>query len=249
MGSVLSMLLAQQVMSPIHVSTLADDCLVRNDWICPEYVRTRTEDLLDALGEHVYITVVSVVVGFVVAFALALAARRWRRLESFILGTSTLLYTIPSLALFSLLVPVMFDLSGAGLSAATVIVGLVLYSLSILVRGILTGLDGVPADVREAATGMGYAGLRMLRKVELPLALPTIFASLRVATVSTVALTTVGLIVNHGGLGNLINRGLNSNFKAEVVTASVLCVVLALVADLLLVGAQRLATPWRRTVG
>jgi osmoprotectant transport system permease protein len=134
-----------------------------------------------------------------------------------------------------------------GLSSMTVIVGLVLYSLTILVRGMLTGLDGIPADVHEAAVGMGYGGARLLWKVELPLALPTIFASLRVAAVSTVALTTVGVVVGHGGLGNLIFQGLRSNFRPEVLTASVLCVVLALVADLVLLGFQRMATPWRRS--
>lgn len=233
---------------PVHVSTQADDCLLRNDWICPEYVRTRADDILAALREHVWITVASMVVGFLVAFGLALLARRWRVMQGLILGVSTTLYTIPSLALFSLLLPMMVGLGLTGLSATTVIIGLVLYSLTILVRGILAGLDGVDADVREAAVGMGYGGVRLLRKVELPLALPTIFAAVRVATVSTVALTTIGVILNHGGLGNLIFRGLRSNFRAEVLTASVLCVVLALVADLLLVGVQRLATPWRRAV-
>nr|WP_199702797.1 ABC transporter permease [Jiangella rhizosphaerae] len=197
---------------------------------------------MDALGQHVTITVVSVVIGFAVALVLAVVARRVGWLRGAILGTSTALYTLPSLAMFSLLLPF------TKISATTVIIGLVLYSLTILVRGILTGLDAVPDDVREAAIGMGYDGLRLLRKVELPLALPAVFAALRVATVSTVALTTVGMIVNHGGLGNLINRGLSSNFHAEVLTASVLCVVLALIADALLLGLQRWLTPWRRTV-
>jgi osmoprotectant transport system permease protein len=226
----------------VHTATLTDDCLVRNDWICPEYVRTRADDILSAVGEHVVITVVSMVVGFVIAFALALASRHWGWLRGPVQGMSTALYTVPSLAMFSLLLPF------TGLSATTVIVGLVLYSLTILVRGILAGLDGVDPDVRESAVGMGYGPAMLLRKVELPLALPAVFAALRVATVSTVALTTIGLIVGHGGLGNLINRGLKSNFHPEVLTASVLCVVLALVADLLLVGAQRIATPWRRAV-
>ncbi|SDU41296.1 ABC transporter permease [Jiangella alkaliphila] len=227
---------------PVHTATLTDSCLVRNDWVCGEYVRTRREDITDALVQHVTITVVSIVIGFAVALVLAVLARRFGWLRGTILGTSTALYTLPSLALFSLLLPF------TGISTTTVVVGLVLYSLTILVRGILAGLDSVPADVREAAVGMGYDGFRLLRKVELPLALPAIFASLRVATVSTVALTTVGFIVNHGGLGNLINRGLSSNFHAEVLTASVLCVVLALIADALLLGLQRWLTPWRRTV-
>lgn len=227
---------------PAHDATLADNCLVRNDWVCGEYIRTRREDIVDALTEHVTITVVSLVVGFVVALVLAVAARRWSRMRGAVLGTSTALYTLPSLVMFSLLLPF------TGLTATTVVIGLVLYSLTILVRGILAGLDAVPGDVREAAVGMGYDGVRLLRKVELPLAMPAIFAALRVATVSTIALTTVGMIVGHGGLGNLINRGFDSNFHAEVLTASVLCVVLALVADGLLLALQRWLTPWRRAV-
>jgi len=214
--------------------------MVRNEWVCPEYVQSRQDEILAAIGEHIWITVASMVVGTLLAFAVALAVRRLRRIENPVLGASTVLYTIPSLALFSLLLPIF------GLSSTTVIVGLVLYSLTILVRGMLTGLDGVPADVHEAAVGMGYGGVRLLWQVELPLALPTIFAALRVAAVSTVALTTVGVIVGHGGLGNLIFQGLRSNFRPEVLTASVLCVVLALVADLMLLGFQRMATPWRR---
>jgi osmoprotectant transport system permease protein len=229
----------------VHAATLSQDCVQRNDWVCLEYVRTRSEQILDAVGEHVYITVVSLIAGFVVAFGLALLARRYRRLRGVVIGTATWLYTIPSLALFSILIVPGFALWG-GLSSTTVIIGLVLYSLTILVRGILAAFDGVSADVKESAIGMGYGGRRMLWQVELPLALPTVFASLRVAAVSTVALTTVGVIVGHGGLGNLIYSGFQANFKAQVVTASVLCVVLAVIADLILVGLERVTTPWRR---
>ncbi|WP_051426467.1 ABC transporter permease subunit [Jiangella gansuensis] len=227
---------------PAHDATLTDNCLTRNDWVCGEYVRTRSDEILDALGQHVTITVVSLAIGFAVALVLAVVARQVSWLRGVILGTSTALYTLPSLAMFALLLPF------TGISATTVVVGLVLYSLTILVRGILTGLDAVPAEVRESAVGMGYDGFRLLRKVELPLALPAVFAALRVATVSTVALTTIGMIVNHGGLGNLIARGQRSNFHAEVLTASALCVVLALVADLALLALQRWLMPWRRAV-
>jgi osmoprotectant transport system permease protein len=151
------------------------------------------------------------------------------------------LYTIPSVALFTLLVPF------TGLTSRTVEVGLVLYSLVILVRNTLTGLDGVPADVREAARGMGFGPVRTLLRVDLPLALPTIVAGLRIATVSTIALVTVGAVIGNGGLGNLIADAFSSDFKAEVLTASVLCVALAVVADLLLTAIQYLVTPWRRS--
>jgi osmoprotectant transport system permease protein len=128
-----------------------------------------------------------------------------------------------------------------------VVTGLVLYSLTVLVRNIMAGLASVPEDAREAARGMGYGPLRMLFGVELPLALPALMAGLRIATVSAVSLTTVGAIVGYGGLGNLIYQGMNSLFKAQVLTASAICVVIAVAADLLLLGVQRLLTPWTRT--
>ncbi len=221
----------------------SDSCLLRNDWICWEYVETRADDLWQMLGEHTFITVVSVVLALAVSLPLALLVRRWTALEGPVLGTSTMLYTIPSLALFALLQPL------TGLTIQTVLIGLTIYSLVILVRTVLTGLRSVPADVIEAAHGMGYGPGRMLLRVELPLGLPAIFAGLRVATVSAVALTTVGAIIGFGGLGNAIYRGYRSNFRAEVFTASVLCVVLAILADLLLVGLQRRLTPWRRRAG
>lgn len=226
--------------SAVHVSSVADNCLVRNDWVCWEYVRTRADDLVAGTQEHLYITVVSLLVGLAIAVPLAILARQIRKARPLTIGVSTVLYTIPSLAMFSLLLPF------TGLSAATVITGLVLYSLTILVRNILAGLDAVDGDVRDAARGMGFGRWRMLWKVEVPLALPASFAGLRVAAVSTIALTTVGTIVGYGGLGDLITRGLSSTFRAEVFTASLLCVVLAIGADLLLLAAQRAVTPWQR---
>lgn len=220
--------------------TLTDNCLVRNEWVCPEYVRTRSDTLLDAVGEHLFITGVSVAIGVVLAVPLAIIAKRFSRARPLTLGLSTALYTVPSLAMFSLLLPL------TGLSAATVITGLVLYSLTILVRNVLAGLDNVDEEVRDAARGMGFGRNRLLLRVELPLALPASFAGLRVATVSTIALTTVGTIAGFGGLGDLLSRGLDANFKAEVFTAAVLCVVLAVTADLLLLAAQRVLTPWNR---
>jgi osmoprotectant transport system permease protein len=127
-----------------------------------------------------------------------------------------------------------------------VIIGLALYSLTILVRNVLAGLRSVPADVVDSARGMGYSDARLLTRVELPLALPVIMAGVRVATVSTVALVTVGSIVSYGGLGNLMLRAVNTQFKAQILAASVLCVLLAVVLDLLLIAAQRLLTPWTR---
>ncbi|MER6689662.1 ABC transporter permease [Streptomyces minutiscleroticus] len=216
-------------------------CLVANDWVCGEYLRTRSQELVDATLQHVGITAAAVGIGVAVALPLALLARRYRRLAGPILGVTTVLYTIPSLAMFSLLLPLF------GLSAALVVTGLVLYSLTILVRNVLAGLRAVPEEAVEAARGMGYGPVRLLWEVELPLALPALLAGVRIATVSTIALTTVGAIVDYGGLGTLILDGLDSTFKAQVLTASVLCVLLAVAADLLLLGVQRLLTPWTRT--
>ncbi|WP_431035676.1 ABC transporter permease [Streptomyces sp. P6-2-1] len=216
------------------------NCLVTNEWICGEYLRTRSQELTDATVQHVLITVVSVAIGLAVALPLAVLARRFKPLAGPVLGITTILYTIPSLAMFSLLLPVF------GLSPALVVTGLVLYSLTILVRNILAGLEAVPEEAREAARGMGYGSWRLLWEVELPLALPAVLGGVRIATVSTVALTTVGAIVDYGGLGSLILDGLDTTFKAQVLAASVLCVILAVAADLLLLGLQRLLTPWTR---
>jgi osmoprotectant transport system permease protein len=212
---------------------------VRNDWVCGEYVRTRRSELEDTLLQHITLTAVAVVIGVVVAIPLAVLARRLH-LRQVLLGSATIVYTIPSVALFSFFIPFF------GITATTVVVGLVLYSLTVLARNALAGLDAVPADVREAARGMGMGPLRLLLRVELPLALPTIMAGVRIATVSTVALTTVGGIIGYGGLGNLIFGGLQTQFRSQVLTASVLCVVLALLADVALLGVQRVLTPWQR---
>jgi osmoprotectant transport system permease protein len=225
------------------VTARADDvaqCYVDNSWLCGQYWSDYRPELTDATVQHLWITVVSVLVGLAVAVPLALLARRNSTVESVVVGSTTIIYTIPSLALFSLLLPI------TGLSATTVIIGLALYSLTILVRNVLAGLRSVPADVVESARGVGYSETRLLTRVELPLALPVIMAGLRVATVSTVALVTVGSIVSYGGLGNLMLRAVNTQFKAQILAASVLCVLLAVALDLVLVAVQRALTPWTR---
>jgi osmoprotectant transport system permease protein len=213
-----------------------------NPWFDVTYVIDNWGTISGYLGEHVRLTLGAVVLGAALALPLALLARRARFLAGPVLGMSTIVYTIPSLAMFSFLAP----LTGP-LSATTVLIGLVLYSLVILVRNFLAGLQGVPADVREAARGMGYGPLRLFLRIDLPLALPAFMAGLRIATVSTVALTTVGVITGHGGLGQLIVGGFSANFyRAEIVTGALGCVLLALVADALLAGTERLLTPWTR---
>jgi osmoprotectant transport system permease protein len=219
------------------------DCLQANSWVCAKFISTRQDELMSALEQHVMLTIETVLIALAISLPLAIAVRGSRRGSAALLGFSTALYTVPSLALFGLLVPI------TGLRPATVVVGLVLYSLTILIRNVLTGLEKVPADVVEAARGLGMGKLRILLNVELRLALPSINPGLRVATVSTVARATICNLISEGGLGNLIHEGLTNYFKAEVLTASVLCVVLAVAFDALLVSIQYLVTPWARRRG
>ncbi|WP_067437729.1 ABC transporter permease [Nocardioides jensenii] len=228
------------------LSTGADEpscySLYVNEWFCGDYYVDRKQELIDATIDHLTITALAVLLGLAMALPLALLARRFPRMEATVLGVCTGIYTLPSLALFPLLVPF------TGLTRTTVVLGLALYSLTILVRNMVEGLRAVPDDVIEAATGLGYSRSKLLWRVELPLALPPIMAGLRIATVSTVALTTVGALVSYGGLGNLLFTGVDGDFRAQVMAASLICVAIALVLDLLLLVVQRLATPWSRGV-
>ncbi len=194
--------------------------------------------ILELVRAHVELTVLAVVFGLVLSFPLALAARRWRRLGGPIVSATGVLYAIPSLALFALLLP------WTGLTRTTALIGLVSYTLLILVRNIVAGLDGVAPEVFEAATAMGMRAPLRLLSVELPLALPAVVAGIRVATVTTIGLVTVAALIGHGGLGQLILDGLNRDFPTPLVVGSTLSVALAAVADLTLVGAQRLLSPW-----
>ncbi|GGM33914.1 ABC transporter permease [Dactylosporangium sucinum] len=214
-----------------------------NPWFSWSYVRDNLETIQDALVDHVVITVWSVAIAVAIAIPLAVLAYWVRPLATPILTSAGVVYTIPSLALLAFLAPFL------GTGRSPVIVALVLYALIILIRNALTGLLQVPGDVREAATAMGYSRFARLVRVELPLALPGILTGLRLATVSTVALVTVGAIVgSQGGLGGLILSGFRNNYyKAQIATAAVLCVALALVFDLLLIGLSRLLTPWTRS--
>lgn len=214
-----------------------------NPWFSWEYVQDNWGDLEQALVDHVLLTVETVVIAMLIAFPLAVLSYRYRWLAGPVLGVTGVLYTIPSLALFAFIAP----MDAFGLTRRTVLFGLVIYALLVLVRNTLAGLQSVPPDVREAAAGMGYGRARMLWKVEVPVALPSIMAGVRVATVSTVALVTVGVVVGYGGLGGLILRGFQNNtYKAEIMTASLLTVALGLAFDVLLAGATRLMTPWAR---
>jgi osmoprotectant transport system permease protein len=219
----------------------ASDCVTENRLFCPDWVRDNWDDVMQpALLQHVKLTVIAVGVGFAIAFAAALLAHRYRRFETPFGAFAAFVYTIPSLALFQLLVPI------TGLGVATVEVALVGYTLLILFRNFLAGLRAIPADVLDAARGMGLTRAQTLRRVELPLALPAIVAGVRIATVSTIALATVAAFVIPEGLGRPIFVALRTFFKTEFIVAGVLAIALAIVADALLVLAQRSLTPWAR---
>ena len=205
-----------------------------------DWVRDHGDDILAATRQHVELTLLAVLIGLLIAFPLGLVARRWRRTSGPILGFTGVLFTIPSLALFALLVPF------TGLSRTTAEIGLVGYTLLILVRNIVAGLDGVPDDVREAAEGMGYRPLGQLLRVELPLAVPAIVAGVRIATVTTIGLVTVTGLIGQGGLGAFIIEGINRDFRTPLVVGSLGSIGLAVLADAALAGAARVLTPWWR---
>jgi osmoprotectant transport system permease protein len=208
---------------------------IRWDWITGNL-----DEIAAATLDHLVLTLIAVGVGFALSMALGLVAYRWRPLYGPIAGVAGLLYTIPSLALFMVLVPF------TGLSVLTAEIGLVSYTLLILVRGIVAGLDGVPRDAVEAATGMGCTDRQRLVAVELPLAVPVIMAALRLATVTTIGLVMVTALIGEGGLGQLMLRGFNRSFPTMVYVGVVASVALAVALDLALVGLQRVLTPWTR---
>jgi osmoprotectant transport system permease protein len=198
-------------------------------------------EILHRTGQHVELTVIAVAVGLAISLPLSILSYRHLWVYPPVTWMTGLLYTIPSIALFVVMIPI------TGLSILSVEVGLVSYTLLILIRNIVVGLRGVPDDVREAAAGMGYSRRQLLWKVELPMALPAIIAGVRVATVSTIGLVTVGFIIGKGGLGELIIDGLNRFYTPEVVVGAVGSFALALVADGLLILLERWLTPWART--
>lgn len=216
------------------------ECATKNGTFCWDWFTEHWGDtFLPALQQHVIFTVIAVGVGFAIALACSLIAYRFGWVEVPIAVTTGVLYTIPSLALFELLVPI------TGISRLTVEIALVSYTLLILFRNVLGGLRGVPDDVREAARGMGLTPRQSVVRIELPLALPAIVAGLRVATVTVISLATVAAFVLPQGLGapifDAIQRG---GFHTEFIGAGALAIVLALAADALFVLAQRALTPW-----
>ncbi|HKB94914.1 MAG TPA: ABC transporter permease [Gaiellaceae bacterium] len=217
-------------------------CEVNNGWFCPEWVTGHWHDTLEpALVQHVELTAIAVGIGFALAFALALVGFRFRLLDPPIGVFSDFLYTIPSLALFQILIPV------TGISVTTVEIALVSYTLLVLYRNTIEGLRAVPEEMVDVARGSGFTRMQTFLRVELPLALPAILAGLRIATVSTISIATVAAFVVAKGLGSPIFVALEQDvFKTEILVAGGMAVALALVADGLLVLLQRALTPWSR---
>lgn len=214
---------------------LAAEPLIRWGWVFDHL-----GEIGGRLAEHLELTVIAVGIGFAISLPVAVYAYRHRRVYGPVTYVTGLLYTIPSLALFVLLQPF------TGLTTLTAEIGLVSYTLLILIRNIVAGLRGVSEDVKEAARGMGHTNGQILLKVELPIAVPAIIAGLRIATVTTVGLVTVTALIGKGGLGRLILQGLQTFFSTKTILGATLSFLLALAADRLLLGAERALTPWTR---
>lgn len=221
----------------------ASACLRHNGWLCTGWVRDHWGDILQpALLQHVELTLIAVGIGFVIAFLLALVGFRFRLFDPPLGVFADFLYTLPSIALFELLIPV------TGLTWTTIEIPLVSYTLFVLYRNLVAGLRGVPEEVLESARGMGLTRVQTFLRVELPLAVPAIAAGLRVATVSTISIATVAAYLIADGLGKPIFDALDQPdiFRTELVAAGALAILLALVADTLLALLQRVLTPWSR---
>jgi len=212
-------------------------CIADNGF-CPSWIVDNYDRYVDPFVQHVFLTLASVAVGFAIAFALALLAHRHRWLIAPIVQVTGIMYTLPSIAVFFLLLP----LTGRG--NLTAIVALVAYSLLIIFRNITAGLDNVPGETKDAGRGMGLTERQLLWRVELPLALPEIMAGLRIATTTTVGLATLAFFAGAGGLGEQIFADIT--FKSNVVVAGGLAVVLAAMLDGSILLAQWAVTPWMR---
>lgn len=216
---------------------MADDRSIDWDWI-----DRHTDDIITLTREHAEIVATSMAIAIVVAIPIAILVRRGRVSYAAATQTSALLYTIPSLALFAFLVPIF------GIGRTPAIIGLAIYALLVLIENTVTGLRSVPAPVKEAARGMGMTSRQVLLRVELPMALPAILTGIRIATVSTVGIATIAVLIGAGGLGVLIfNDGIQRGlFLTPIVVGAVCATVLALVLDAILLTIGWLTSGWRR---
>jgi osmoprotectant transport system permease protein len=229
-----------ELFAQLKIHSRGGSSCVESNGFCPDWIVHNFGRYETPLLQHIKLTLLAVAIGFAIAFSLGLLAHRRRWLVAPITQITGILYTIPSVALFFLLLPV------TGRGTDTALVALVAYTLLIIFRNVITGLDGVPAEARDAGRGMGLTANQLLWRVELPLAVPEIMAGLRIAVTTTVGLTTLAVYAGAGGLGAAIFADVN--FRSNVVVAGGLCVLLAVVLDLLVLGLQRTLTPWTRVV-
>jgi len=215
------------------------DCVAQNGF-CPSWIVENFDRYVDPFFQHVYLTLVSLIIGFAIAFTLGLLAHRQRWLAGPLTAMTSVLYTIPSIALFLMLLP----LTGRG--NTTALIALVAYTQLIIFRNVVNGLRQVPPDIVDAAEGMGLTPMQTLLRVEVPMALPEILAGLRIAASTIVGLATLAFFAGAGGLGAEIATQIN--FKSNVVVAGGLAVLLAAGLDLAVLGIQRALMPWRRAV-
>ena len=213
------------------------DCVADNGF-CPDWIADNFDRYTTPLWQHVYLTLVSVAIGFAIAFGLALLAHRWRWLASPITQVTGVFYTLPSVAVFFLLLPI------TGRGNTTAIIALVAYTLLILFRNFMAGFENVPAEAKDAGRGMGLTERQLLWRVELPLALPEIMAGLRIAVTTTVGLASLVFLAGAGGLGEALFDDIN--FRSNVLVAGGLAIGLAVVLDLLILALQKAITPWTR---
>ena len=226
------------ILAQLDIRSRRGSTCVSEDGFCPDWIVENLDRYVDPLVQHVFLTVVSIAIGFAISFALALLAHRRQWLKPPISAFTSVLFTIPSVAAFLLLLPV------TGRTSLTAIIALVAYTQVFLFRNAVNGLENVPEETRDAARGMGLTDRQVLWRVELPLAVPEILAGLRIATVTTVNLATLAFFAGAGGLGEQIYQDIT--FRSNVVVAGGLAVLLAAAFDLLIIGGQRIATPWRR---
>ena len=217
-------------------------CIQENKLFCPGWVADNYDRYVDPTLQHLVLVGSAVAAGFLIAFALGIFAHRHRFLQTPFLAGTGILYTIPSISFFFLLLPI------TGRGALTAIIALTAFNLQIIFRNMTNGLRNVPQNVTEAATGIGMTKSQVLWRVELPLAMPEIIAGLRIATVSTVALATLAVFANGGGLGTEIVSGSNITFKTGIIVAGSIAVIMAIVFDGILLLAGKLLAPWKRAV-
>jgi osmoprotectant transport system permease protein len=210
------------------------------DWA---WIGRNVDLILSLLGQHVVLSIVPVLIAFVVSLPLGYAVYKTGRAANVLLALTGVIYAIPSLALF---VAMPLILGTRILNPLNVAAALAVYSIALLVRSVVDGLRSVPAAVKQSAEAMGYAWLRRLFGIELPIAMPVIFAGLRVVTVSNIALVSVAAVVGSGALGQLFDRGLSSNFYTPIIVGLVLSLALALLADAVILLIQRGTLPWAR---